>query len=116
MYGLAGGYGRGEGAFSEAPFFRADRDSGKPTVINQLLGRIRHEKAKLAAEKGESVREQSHAHGTSATAPALEGVFPGAPPPRSGCSLWTLPRYPQRVAFSTLFAGPPAPAAVLRSW
>lgn len=67
VYGLAGGYGRGEGAFSEAPFFRADRDSGKPTVINQLLGRIRHEKAKLAAEKGESVREQSHARVCTST-------------------------------------------------
>ncbi len=55
IYGLAGGYGHGGGRFSEHPFFKADRDSGNPTIVNQLLARVRVEKAKAAAMKGEDV-------------------------------------------------------------
>ncbi len=42
--------------YSDDPFFKADRDSGKLTITNQLLGRIRSEKAQIAKERGESVR------------------------------------------------------------
>jgi len=53
-YGLAGGYREG-GRYSNNPFFKTDRDSNKPVVINKFLEIIRTEIANDAAKRGEDV-------------------------------------------------------------